>query len=73
MRDLARIQQNQYDLIIIGGGINGAGVARDAALRGLKTILIEKGDFASGTSSWSTRLIHEASPIDVLAFVHCWA
>lgn len=58
MRDLLRIQQDQYDLIVIGGGINGAGVARDAALRGLKTILIEKGDFASGTSSWSTRLIH---------------
>lgn len=43
---------------IIGGGINGAGVARDAALRGLKTILIEKNDFASGSSSWSTRLVH---------------
>ncbi|MEM9274792.1 MAG: glycerol-3-phosphate dehydrogenase [Cyanobacteria bacterium P01_F01_bin.143] len=57
-RDFAQIQQNQYDLIIIGGGINGAGVARDAALRGLKTILLEKGDFSSGTSSWSTRLIH---------------
>ncbi len=58
MRDFAQIQQTDYDLIIIGGGINGAGVARDAALRGLKTILIEKGDFASGSSSWSTRLIH---------------
>ena len=58
MRDLAQIQQDKYDLIVIGGGINGAGVARDAAIRGLKTILIEKGDFASGTSSWSTRLIH---------------
>ena len=58
MRDLAQIQENKYDLIVIGGGINGAGVARDAAIRGLKTILIEKGDFASGTSSWSTRLIH---------------
>ncbi len=58
MRDLAQIQQNEYDLIVIGGGINGAGVARDAAIRGLKTILIEKGDFASGTSSWSSRLIH---------------
>ena len=58
MRDLAQIQQQEYDLIIIGGGINGAGVARDAALRGLKTILIEKEDFASGSSSWSTRLIH---------------
>ena len=58
MRDFAQIQQTNYDLIIIGGGINGAGVARDAALRGFKTILIEKGDFASGSSSWSTRLIH---------------
>lgn len=45
-------------MIVIGGGINGAGVARDAALRGLKTILLEKGDFCSGTTSWSTRLIH---------------
>ena len=55
-RDFAQIQQNQYDLVIIGGGINGAGVARDAALRGLKTILIEKGDFSSGTSSWSAAM-----------------
>jgi glycerol-3-phosphate dehydrogenase len=53
------IDDNQsYDLVIIGGGINGAGAARDAALRGLKTVLLDKGDFASGTSSWSTRLIH---------------
>ncbi|YAI81328.1 MAG: glycerol-3-phosphate dehydrogenase [cyanobacterium endosymbiont of Rhopalodia sterrenbergii] len=58
MRDFNEIQQTTYDLIVIGGGVNGAGVARDAALRGLKTILIEKGDFACGTSSWSTRLIH---------------
>jgi glycerol-3-phosphate dehydrogenase len=58
MRDFAQIQQTDYDVIIIGGGINGAGVARDAAIRGLKTILIEKHDFASGSSSWSTRLIH---------------
>lgn len=58
MRDLATIQNQEYDVIVIGGGINGAGVARDAALRGLKTILLEKNDFASGTSSWSSRLIH---------------
>ncbi|HIK30645.1 MAG TPA: glycerol-3-phosphate dehydrogenase [Oscillatoriales cyanobacterium M59_W2019_021] len=51
-------RQQTYDLIVIGGGVNGAGVARDGALRGLKTILLEKNDFASGTSSWSTRLIH---------------
>ena len=58
MRDFAQIQRTEYDIIIIGGGINGAGVARDAALRGLKTILVEKSDFASGSSSWSSRLIH---------------
>ena len=48
----------EYDLIIIGGGINGAGIARDAAIRGLKVILLEKSDFGSATSSWSSRLIH---------------
>ncbi len=47
-----------YDLIVIGGGITGAGVARDAALRGLSCLLLEKGDFASGVTSKSTRLIH---------------
>jgi glycerol-3-phosphate dehydrogenase len=46
------------DLIIIGGGIVGAGVARDAALRGLRVVLLEKEDLASGTTSRSTRLIH---------------
>ena len=46
------------DLIIIGGGINGVGIARDAAGRGLKVTLIEKDDIGSKTSSWSTKLIH---------------
>ena len=58
MRDFSVIERSDYDLIVIGGGINGAGVARDGALRGLKTLLLEKNDFASGTTSWSTRLIH---------------
>ncbi|MEL6440232.1 MAG: glycerol-3-phosphate dehydrogenase [Cyanobacteria bacterium J06621_8] len=58
MRDFTTIEKQAYDVVIIGGGINGAGVARDAATRGLKTILVEKNDFASGTSSWSSRLIH---------------
>ena len=58
MRDFQTIANTDYDLIIIGGGVNGAATARDAALRGLKTILLEKSDYASGTSSWSTRLIH---------------
>ncbi len=47
-----------YDLAIIGGGVNGCGIARDAAGRGAKVILLERGDLASGTSSGSTKLIH---------------
>ncbi len=47
-----------YDVVVVGGGINGAGIARDAALRGLSVLLLEKNDFGSGTSSWSSRLIH---------------
>ena len=47
-----------FDLAIIGGGINGAGIARDAAGRGLRVLLVEQNDLASGTSSASTKLIH---------------
>ena len=47
-----------FDLIVIGGGINGAGVARDAAGRGLSVLLVEKNDLASATSAWSSKLIH---------------
>jgi glycerol-3-phosphate dehydrogenase len=47
-----------FDLIIIGAGINGAGIARDAAMRGLNVLVLDKGDIGSGTSSYSTRLIH---------------
>src|SRR3989337_1336543 len=47
-----------HDLAIIGGGINGCGIARDGSGRGLKVILAEQGDFAGGTSSASTKLIH---------------
>jgi glycerol-3-phosphate dehydrogenase len=46
------------DLLVIGGGINGAGIARDAAGRGLSVTLVEQGDLASATSSWSSKLIH---------------
>jgi glycerol-3-phosphate dehydrogenase len=52
------VTSKPYDLLIIGGGITGAGIALDAASRGLSTVLIEKNDFASGTSSKSTKLIH---------------
>ena len=47
-----------FDLIVVGAGINGVGIARDAAMRGLKVLLIDKGDIARGTTSWSTRLFH---------------
>jgi glycerol-3-phosphate dehydrogenase len=57
-RNLNAISNEFFDLIVIGGGIIGAGVARDAALRGLSVLLIEKEDFACGTTSRSTRLIH---------------
>ncbi len=50
--------KNYYDLIVVGGGITGAGIALDAISRGLNVLLIEKNDFASGTSSKSTKLIH---------------
>lgn len=56
--NLERLKREQFDLLVIGGGINGAGVARDAAMRGLRVALVEKGDFASGTSSKSSKLIH---------------
>lgn len=55
---LQNMKSQHYDLIIIGGGITGAGTARDAAMRGMKVALIEARDFASGTSSKSSKLIH---------------
>ena len=53
-----KLISEEYDLLVIGGGITGAGIALDASSRGLKTALIEKNDFAFGTSSRSTKLIH---------------
>ena len=53
-----------YDLLVIGGGINGAGIARDAAGRGLRVLLVEKDDLASHTSSASTKLVAAAIPQD---------
>ena len=55
---LQAMADTPFDLLIIGGGITGAGIARDAALRGFRTALIDKGDFGGGTSSHSSRLIH---------------
>ena len=57
-RDIDRFTKTTYDILVIGGGINGAAIAHLAAKRGMKVALLEKGDFASGTSSKSTKLIH---------------
>jgi glycerol-3-phosphate dehydrogenase len=57
-RDFSKLAETEYDVAIIGGGIIGTGVARDAAMRGLKTILFEKEDFCYGTSGRSSRMIH---------------
>ncbi len=55
---IQELSKKSYDIVIIGGGITGGGIALDAASRGLEVALVEKGDFASGTSSKSTKLIH---------------
>ena len=57
-RHLARLTSEQFDLLVIGGGATGTGIALDATTRGLKVALVERDDFASGTSSRSTKLIH---------------
>src|SRR5680860_340527 len=53
-----RLADTTFDLLVIGGGITGAGVALDAASRGLSVALVERDDFASGTSSKSSKLVH---------------
>src|SRR4051794_22279005 len=55
---LRRLADEEFDVVVVGGGITGAGVALDAASRGLRTALVDQGDFASGTSSKSSKLIH---------------
>src|SRR5438270_8843943 len=57
-RDLQPLAEITFDLLVLGGGITGAGVALDAALRGLRVALVDNGDFASGTSSVSSKLVH---------------
>jgi glycerol-3-phosphate dehydrogenase len=58
MHNLALLENEQFDVLVIGGGVTGAGVALDAVARGYKVALVEKVDFASGTSSKSTKLVH---------------
>ena len=57
-RTAEALTDGTFDLLVLGGGITGAGVALDATLRGLRVALIERGDFASGTSSASSKLVH---------------
>jgi len=58
LRRMADLSGEKFDLLVIGGGITGCGVARDAAMRGLRVALVERDDFASGTSGRSSRLVH---------------
>src|SRR6476659_8718421 len=55
---LRRLESDEFDVLVVGGGITGCGVALDAATRGLRTALVERDDFASGTSSKSSKLVH---------------
>lgn len=52
------LEATRFDVIVVGAGINGAAIARDAAMRGLRVLVLDKSDIASGTTSWSTRLVH---------------
>ena len=56
--NLDRLRSTEFDVLVIGGGVTGVSVARDAALRGYSTALVERADFASGTSSKSSKLVH---------------
>ena len=56
--EIEQVEEEPYDLLIIGGGATGSGIALDAATRGLKVALVERDDFSSGTSSKSTKLVH---------------
>ena len=58
LRRMTGAPGKEFDLLVIGGGINGCGVARDAAMRGLSVVLLERDDFGSGTSGRSSRLVH---------------
>ena len=57
-RNLASMAAQPYDLLVVGGGITGACIAWDAALRGLRVALIEKGDFGGATSAGTSKLVH---------------
>lgn len=56
--NLARLAAEPWDVLVVGGGIVGAGIARDAALRGMRVALVERTDFAAGTSGKTSKLVH---------------
>src|SRR3954470_14925709 len=58
MRIPQNIAEEAFDLTVVGAGVNGCGIARDAAMRGLRVLLLDKSDVSAGTTAWSTRLIH---------------
>ena len=58
VRNLERLRHESFDVLILGGGINGAGIARDLVMRGSKVALVEQQHFASGTSGKNSQLIH---------------
>src|ERR1700720_2012708 len=58
LQQVERLRAESFDIAVIGGGINGAAIARDAAMRGLRVALVDRGDFAGATSSHSSKLIH---------------
>jgi len=58
MRIPQDISEEAFDVIVVGAGVNGCGIARDAAMRGLRVLLLDKSDVSAGTTAWSTRLIH---------------
>src|SRR2546428_5708208 len=60
----ANVAETEFDLVIIGAGINGAGIGRDAAMRGLRVLLVDKGDIGGGTPSWATRVVY-GGPTDL--------
>ena len=55
---IAALSENEFDVVVVGGGITGAGVALDAATRGFSVALVERADYAAGTSSRSSKLVH---------------
>src|SRR4051794_41389155 len=56
--DLSEVAGSAVDVVVVGGGVTGAGVALDAASRGLSVVLLERTDLAAGTSRWSSKLVH---------------